>query len=274
MTTRVPRAPTTSTSILALSRALSIMTSNHLSPSDFPGIVLDIVPSASRSTVNILILLHGLGDSKEAFTQFGKNINLAETTCISVRGFTPIPALILGDDTPSFHWTTDIIVDDNTGELDIDGDFTPSISRLSSLLITPLISDHKIPARNIFFFGFGQGGMLALSLLSIQSFSSVEFGGAVSIGAASITSNTPSNTSVGNSKSPTPILVCGGKKSTHVTKRALQNLREKFKDVEYVGWAKAGDGMPASREEILPIFKFWGRRLQSRAGVVEGAVEL
>jgi len=246
----------------------------HFDTSDFSGLILDIVPPPNGSSVNVLILLHGLGDSKEAFTQFGKNINLAETTCISVRGFTPIPALILGDDTPSFHWTTDIVVDNNTGELDIDGDFTPSISRLSSLLITPLISTHKVPARNVFFFGYGQGGMLALSLLSTAAFSTVEFGGVVSIGASSITSNTPNIKSNSDSKSPTPILVCGGKKSKQVTKSALQSLRETFKDVEYVGWDKAGDGMPASREEILPIFKFWGRRLRSRAGVVDGAVEL
>jgi len=250
------------------------MASPLFTPLDFPGITLDIVPPPKGSSVNVLILLHGLGDSKEAFTQFGKNINLAETTCISIRGFTPIPALILGDDTPSFHWTTDIVVDDRTGELDIDGDFSPSISRLSSLLITPLISVHKVPARNIFLFGFGQGGILALSLLSTPVFAAVEFGGVVSIGASSISSNTPNVTSSSDSTSPTPVLVCGGKKSKHVTKGALQSLKQKFKDVEYVGWDKAGDGMPASREEILPIFKFWARRLKSRAGVVEGAVEI
>lgn len=245
-----------------------------LTPSDFPGLALDIVPPPNGSNVNVLILFHGLGDSKEAFTQFGKNINLAETACISVRGLTPIPALILGDDKPSFHWTTDIVVDDRTGELDIDGDFTPSISRLSTLLLTPLISSLKVPPRNIFFFGFGQGGMLSLSFLATSDFLAVEFGGVVSIGASSVTSNTPNTGFNNGNKNPTPILVCGGKKSKQVTNGTLQTLRDKFKDVQYVGWDKAGDGMPASREEILPIFKFWGRRLRSRAGVVDGAVEL
>ncbi|KAG9244935.1 Phospholipase/Carboxylesterase-domain-containing protein [Calycina marina] len=246
------------------------MSVQPLQASDLPGLTLDVVPSPKGSNVNVLILLHGLGDSHESFTKFGRNINLAETTCISVRGFTPVPAVILGSDAPSFHWTSDIAVDERTGDIDIDGDFSASISRLSTLIIDPLMSKLKVPARNIFFFGFGQGGMLALSLLSVHAYSVIEFGGVISIGAAAPSSNITTTAK----KRATPILVCGGKKSKVVTNSALQSLKQKFKDVEYEGWAKPGDGMPASRGEIIPIFKFLGRRLRSRAGVVEGAVEI
>lgn len=51
-------------------------------------------------------------------------------------------------------------------------------------------------------------------------------------------------------------------------------MRERFQDVEYVKWAKSEDSMPRSREEMLPIMKFFARRLRSRAGVPEGAVEV
>jgi hypothetical protein len=41
-----------------------------------------------------------------------------------------------------------------------------------------------------------------------------------------------------------------------------------------VKWDKDEDSMPKTTEEMRPIFAFLGRRMQSRAGVPEGAVEI
>jgi hypothetical protein len=51
-------------------------------------------------------------------------------------------------------------------------------------------------------------------------------------------------------------------------------LKARFGEVEYIKWGKAGDGMPTNREEMVPIMRFFARRLKSRAGVPVGAVEL
>ena len=50
------------------------MTTPHLPiKSDFPSsLTLDIIPPSSGPPVNILILLHGLGDSNKSFTLLGK----------------------------------------------------------------------------------------------------------------------------------------------------------------------------------------------------------
>lgn len=59
-----------------------------------------------------------------------------------------------------------------------------------------------------------------------------------------------------------------------VTRGALDGLKGRFSSVEYVKWSKPEDSMPVNREEMLPIMKFLSRRLQSQAGVPEGAVEV
>lgn len=102
----------------------------------------------------------------------------------------------------------------------------------------------------------------------------MEFGGVVSVGGRLPSSVSTSGQSKGKGKCKTPVLVCGGSRSREVTRTAVDALKERFAAVEYARWAKEGDGMPASREEMLPIMKFFARRLRSRAGVPEGAVEV
>lgn len=41
-------------------------------------------PRSSPQPVNVLILLHGLGDTNASFTNLGKQLALPETTCISL----------------------------------------------------------------------------------------------------------------------------------------------------------------------------------------------
>lgn len=61
--------------------------------SDFrPHLQLSIIPPpAESSPVNILILLHGLGDTNESFTQLAKQLALPETVCISTQAPSPLP---------------------------------------------------------------------------------------------------------------------------------------------------------------------------------------
>jgi len=54
-----------------------------LQRSDFPALDLDIVPPTKGGEVNVLILFHGLGDSKGPFTSFG---NLTVSTPNEITG--------------------------------------------------------------------------------------------------------------------------------------------------------------------------------------------
>tara|TARA_R110002060_G_scaffold34274_4_gene45131 strand:+ start:807 stop:1547 length:741 start_codon:yes stop_codon:yes gene_type:complete len=237
--------------------------------SDFPqNLTLDIIPPPSGSPINVLILLHGLGDTQISFSTLGKNLNLPETACISIRGLNPIPPIFTGSDTPAFHWGDDVLIDENKGEIDPDAGFKMVESVLSGIVLKTLRETCSFESRNILFLGFGQGGMAALHVASLGK---EEFGGVISIGGRLPAS---SSSTSGSSKCKTPIVLCGGSRSSQVTRSAVDAVKARFTDVEYVKWEKPDDSMPRNREEMLPLMKFLARRLRSRAGVPGGAVEV
>ncbi|CAG8961785.1 hypothetical protein HYFRA_00006328 [Hymenoscyphus fraxineus] len=262
-------------------------------PTDFPpSLHLDIIPPPNNSPpINILLLLHGLGDTKAPFTTLARSLNLPETACLAIQGLHPIPQIFL-DSEPStgvassgvassgvassaFHWGDDVLIDEGKGEIEMDSGFEKTREVLGSV-VRMLMEGCGFPARNILFYGFGQGGMAALCLISSSSspnppppLSTLEFGGVISIGG-----RLPSSSTSSSAKCKTPILVCGGSNSTQITRQAIDGLKERFGTVEYVRWEKRGDSMPGSREEMLPLMRFFARRLRSRVGVPEGAVEV
>ena len=105
----------------------------------------------------MLILLHGLGDTHESFTNLGKQMNLPETVCVSIQG--PQNLLDLG----GFHWGDDIIFDSTSGGLDADAGFKQVTELFKSIVQDDLVAKCGYKARELMLFGFGQGGMVALN---------------------------------------------------------------------------------------------------------------
>lgn len=158
-----------------------------------------------------------------------------------------------------------MLFDEGKGEIELDTGFSTSTRVLTEVVQDVLMAKCAFPPRNILLYGFGQGGMAALSLASSLA---LELGGIVSIGGP-----LPSSSST-SQKCKTPVLICGGSRSKQVTRQGVDRLKGEFENVEYVKWEKAEDSMPRSREEMLPVMKFFARRLRSRVGVPEGAVEI
>lgn len=234
--------------------------------SDFPKHAqLSIIPPPQAAQPsNVLILLHGLGDTEASFSALGRQLGLPETTCISLQALTPLPFELGG-----FHWGDDIVFDQTSGEMDIDTGFTKSVSLIQKDVISDvLIAKCGYKPRNILLFGFGQGAMVALAAaVSLPE----KLGGVISVGgslpAMSVNPSTPNT-------SQTPLLLLGGSSSTKITRTAVEGLQKVFKNTEYHKWDKPGDSMPRNREEMLPIMRFFARRLQSRQGVPEGSIEV
>ncbi|MCJ1294627.1 hypothetical protein MMC34_006185 [Xylographa carneopallida] len=221
-------------------------------------------PPQSQAPVNVLILLHGLGDTNRSFSNLGKQLALPETVCISLQGPTPLPF-----DLGGFHWGDDIIFDQATGQMELDTGFS-KITRILTSVIEALVEKCGYQPREIILFGFGQGGMAALA--TAASFDA-ELGGIVSIGGPLPSSIVPGSASP--SKSRTPVLILGGSSRTLITPDAISRLGAKFQYVDCKKWPdKVADGMPRNRDEMLPIMQFFSRRLRSRAGVPEGSVEI
>ncbi|KAL8728702.1 MAG: hypothetical protein Q9181_005248, partial [Wetmoreana brouardii] len=173
-------------------------------------------------------------------------------------------------DLGGFHWGDDITFNQSTGTMDYDTGFDKSSKVVGQEIIEKvLLQNCGYRPRNILLFGYGQGGMVAVAAaLALK----MEFGGIVSIGGPR-PSNIPCPVDTGI-KNQSPIIVLGGSSSTLITQPALTSLKDAFRHVEYVKWSKPGDGMPRNKDEMLPIMKFFARRLQSRSGVPEDAVEV
>lgn len=233
---------------------------------DFPSNTsLDIVnpPSAQRA-VNVLILLHGLGDVAPPFANFARQMSLPETVCLSIQAPSPLPFDLNG-----YHWGDDIIFDQSNDGLDVDTGFEKSHKLLGDRVIKEvLIGKCGYSPRNIVLFGFGQGGMAALEVAATLA---DELAGVISIGGpvpASVRQNTPVP------KSKTPVLLLGGSSRSLLTVTAVRNTKDVFEHVQVTAWRRPGDAMPSNRDEMLPIMAFFARRLRSRAGVPREAVEL
>lgn len=248
--------------------------------SDFPSsLSLSIVPppdNASRSP-NILLILHGIGDTIAPFTSFASALRLPETTCIVLQAPTPLPFEL-----PGFHWGDDIVFEDASGSLDADPGFARSTKLIVRDVIFPVLIDKfGYRAREIMIYGFAQGASVGLSAaLEIARVArergdgrDKELGGVVAVGGVLPLSAIKED---GRSeKAMTPVLITGGQgKESAVTDAGVRRTKDAFQYVDVVKWSRRGDGMPGNREEMLPIMQFFARRLRSKSGVPEGSVEL
>ena len=114
--------------------------------------------------------------------------------------------------------------------------------------------------------------MLGLAVAKDVGAHGTELGGVISIGGAL----PESARLVSGEKCKTPVLLLGGSRGVFSPQKgtAVKAVQGTFENVEFHQWKKGDDGMPRNREEVLPMMQFFGRRLRSRKGVPEGAVEI
>ncbi|PYH98647.1 alpha/beta-hydrolase [Aspergillus ellipticus CBS 707.79] len=247
--------------------------------SDFPShLTLTITPptptlSPPKAPPNILLLLHGLGDTSQNFTPLARSLNLPETLVLTIQAPLPLPF-----DLGGFHWGDDVTFSP-AGDLDMDAGFTRSSRVLvQEVILDTLVKKCGYRVRDICVFGLGQGGMAGLEAArGLRKMGEEALGGVVSVGGA-VALGLPSGGSTaaaGSGKSRTPVLVVGGREdSSAVNEAGVRRTKEWFEFVEVHRYARRGDGMPRSREEMFPVMAFLARRLRSWKGVPEGSVEI
>ncbi|KAK3377806.1 Alpha/Beta hydrolase protein [Podospora didyma] len=246
-------------------------------------------PTPRESTTSILLLFHGLGDSDAPFAGFARNLTLPGVLGVSVRGTSPLPPALLGDSESTvarhFHWGDDLtLAPGGGGELDPD----PGFEKAQRLVLDRLVRETLVgkcgwTTRDLLLFGFGQGGSFALGLASrlrgggggggegrVTELTDDEtekeeeeevFKGVVSVGGPLPASMIPSLSA--REKAKTPVLVCRGSESEAVDEDAVDVLREEFAEVKVVVWKRPDDGMPRSRDEVLPLMQFFAERLNT-----------
>ncbi len=241
-------------------------------PSDFPPSLNPRIhpsePAPSPTSIsNVVIFLHGLGDTSANFSHFSRALNLPETLTVTLQAPFPLP---LPMEAGHYHWGDDILVDSGTGEVDPDCGLSKAATLLSEDVIKKvLISECGFKVREVLMLGYGQGGMASLAIARTLG-PEMELGGVMSIGGP-----LPSSCMLVNGpKIRTPVLLLGGAKGLIARSNGVARTKGTFENVQYVQWKKGKDAMPASREEALPMMQFFARSLRSRKGVPKGSVEV
>ncbi|KAF9224793.1 hypothetical protein BS17DRAFT_779054 [Gyrodon lividus] len=112
------------------------------------------LPSDDGTDENIIILLHGLGDSHIPFAKLGRSLNLPQTAVLALRAPEQIPYLY----EQAFQWYSSF---DPLGDIIDHPNPTPALEVMAKLL-NHLTTDCTWPPNRIHLFGFGQGGSVAV----------------------------------------------------------------------------------------------------------------
>ncbi|KAH7920979.1 alpha/beta-hydrolase [Leucogyrophana mollusca] len=226
-------------------------------------------PSDDGTDENLLILLHGLGDTHVPFSKLGRQLNLPQTATLALRAPDQIPFLY----EQAFQWYTSF---DPLGELLDRPNPTPALDLLLRVL-THLTGECGWPPGRIHLFGFAQGGSVAAEVCilwwrrELQRQKSKEgdprpLGSLISISGPMLSYPTLSSPCL------TPALVFHRAPPSELAlpNDALTSFRKAFVSVLEV--KKAGDGMPRSKDEWEPLMRFWSEKLERRQG--EGLYEV
>ncbi|KAL0077520.1 Alpha/Beta hydrolase protein [Phycomyces blakesleeanus] len=140
-------------------------------------LLFDYKPSSDGIDLNLLILLHGLGDTKTPFSALGPKLNLAQTATIAVQAPQPVPYM---EDSyqwfPSFDFLTGNLLPPSNPER-MKGMLRTR--KWMAELLQHMVSVCGFAPSNIFFFGFSQGGSVALDTVLFGDIPNL--GGVVSI---------------------------------------------------------------------------------------------
>ncbi|KAF9494339.1 hypothetical protein BDN71DRAFT_1375415, partial [Pleurotus eryngii] len=240
-------------------------------------------PSDDGIDENLLIFLHGLGDTHIPFAKLGRQLKLPQTAILSIRAPEKIPFLY----EEAYQWYTSF---DGLGELIERPDPTSAMILLSAV-IRHFVRDCEWTMNRIHLFGFGQGGSVAVQyaihnwndlLLQQQTaeskpavngspvaiISSSSLASVVSVSGPLLSYPTLSQ------KCSTPVAISYRLPPAEeaLTQSQLTEFKKAFTRVEEVKLLDKRVGMPASRGEWEGIMKFWSDVLEQRRG--EGLFEV
>ncbi|KAF9478939.1 hypothetical protein BDN70DRAFT_906467 [Pholiota conissans] len=247
-------------------------------------------PSDDGTDENLLILLHGLGDTHVPFSKLGKSLKLPQTAILALRAPEQVPFLY----EDAWQWYPSF---DDLGEPIARPNPTPAIEFLTKT-VDYLTGECTWPLERIHLFGFAQGGSVAVEyalamwkkqLLS-SSTKSIASASADAAAVSEAQPPAPALRALGSivtisgpllsyptlsQPCPTPLFVAHRPPpaETALPSTALTAFRKAFEKVtESKMGGRAAAGMPASREEWEPIMRFWSECLGRRQ--VEGLYEV
>ncbi|KZV62134.1 hypothetical protein PENSPDRAFT_692769 [Peniophora sp. CONT] len=223
-------------------------------------------PSDDGTDENLLILLHGLGDTHIPFTKLGRSLKLPQTATLAIRAPDKIPFLY----EEAYQWYTSF---DGIGDLIDNPNPTPALDLLSKIL-THLTQDCAWPVNRIHLFGFAQGGSVAAESALKWWRSQPQTAGPIEALGSVVTVGGPllSYPNTLSRPCPTPLFVFARQPPAEsaMPSNSMAAFKKGFANVRDT--SMRGEGMPRSRDEWEPIMRFWSENLQRRQ--VDGLYEV
>lgn len=199
-------------------------------------------PSPDGMDANLLIFLHGLGDTRHPFFRLGQSFNLPQTAVLSLQAPDRVPLL----DEDAFQWMDSF---DGLGDIIERPNPTKAVDLLKSVL-QHLVETCGWPAKALHVFGFAQGGSAAaetvLGLSTSKESDLSQIGSLVSVAGPLLSFPTLS--------SPSATPVCLARRSDD-RQTTLGPFRKGFSTVQEHVMPAGGAGMPRSQPEWFPIMK-------------------
>ncbi|KIJ63641.1 hypothetical protein HYDPIDRAFT_113137 [Hydnomerulius pinastri MD-312] len=241
-------------------------------------------PSDDGTDENLLILLHGLGDTHVPFAKLGRSLNLPQTAVLSLRAPEQIPFLY----EQAYQWYTSF---DLLGELIDRPNPTPALNVMSAVL-THLTKDCAWPPNRIHLFGFAQGGSVAVEsalawwrqeLVGVKMQPKIEAAEKQREEASEKAEEIQSPRALGSittisgpllsyptldTPCPTPLLIFHRGTLAKGTFTAFSKAFTRVQEIVKSG-GKQGQGeesMPRSKDEWEPVMRFWSKVLGRRMG--------
>lgn len=216
-------------------------------------------PSEDGVDENLLILLHGLGDTHVPFANLGKQLKLPQTATLAIRAPERIPYLY----EEAFQWYESF---DPLGDLLPKPNPTPALELLAKIF-DHLVNDCGWSSQKVHIFGFAQGGTVAVEFARLRWRQQLQKNTESSISPLrSIISVCGPLLSYPTLKSPCPVPLLLFHRSPPADsalspgdKAAFRKGFESFRDVQ-----EYGEGMPRSKTEWEHIMRFWSERLDRR----------
>ncbi|KDR74958.1 hypothetical protein GALMADRAFT_249912 [Galerina marginata CBS 339.88] len=242
---------------------------------------------------NLLILLHGLGDTELPFSKLGKSLKLPQTAVLALRAPEQVPFLYEA----AYQWYTSF---DDLGEMLTRPNPTPALQVLSKV-IDHLMKDCAWTVSRIHLFGFAQGGSVAAEfgidwwktqLQNPRAIASVDKEDTVkepegtgpdvdqsapplhSFGSITTISGPLLSYPTISTLCPTPVLVAhrSPPAETALPAGAVNAFKKAYQSVTEAKLGPKPEGMPGSKQEWEPIMRFWSQHLSRRP--IEGLYEV
>ncbi|KAF8060498.1 histidine--tRNA ligase [Scenedesmus sp. PABB004] len=232
------------------------------------------LPSPDGVNANLLLLLHGLGDTPAAFTALARRMALPQTACLALSGPLRVPETHGGRAWFESFEADGELIQPRPGDTRRLHSLAATVSLVRQQLLPALSAAGGWAPEQLQLLGFSQGGTVALELARACRGAACRLGGVVAVSAALLEEALDQPGSggggddAGGGGGGCDALITHGDADAVVPRplvsRSVAALAAAGCAARLVPVPGKGHGMIGGEAEIRAVMEFWGARLRAR----------